>query len=417
MNRCRKRVLNRGRWNDLGRYAFTLVELLVVIAIIGMLIALLLPAVQAAREAARRMQCSNNLKQLSLSLHNFYDSRQRVPNLGWDPDWTSAFGNPGLLSGNRQHGADVYSLFFSLLPFIEQTALHNVFVSQLSLGRSNVIDGGWNEYIPHPWNGDQLRATIDGERNVQSPFAVALAPLLCPSDNETDRGGISRTSLKPTSYRISTGDAAPAWDWRNERGLFRYNEGRQSNSIADITTGLATMTDGTSNTVLFSEAAIGRGGSGAGDRNVRSSVARDGAWRVYDLFITPLQCRTDAIGTNNMLRLNIAVNGEKGWRWGDARNRWTQYTHMLPPNSPSCEAYDEAWAAIAASSYHSGGVNVGLGDGAVRFVSDSINTGRGDLLLGRDAGYEGPTWHYTGPSTYGVWGALGTVSGGESVSL
>jgi len=98
------------------RSAFTLVELLVVIAIIGMLIALLLPAVQAAREAARRMTCSNHLKQLALAMHNYADANQEdLPPDGFMPTigaWTIAT-NP--------------SVYVHLLPFIEQNSLYNNF--------------------------------------------------------------------------------------------------------------------------------------------------------------------------------------------------------------------------------------------------------------------------------------------------
>jgi len=274
-------------------------------------------------------------------------------------------------------------------------------------------------YIPAPWLGNRLRTEIGGEQHLQSPFTVSIATFLCPSDPEIGRGS-GETSIKPRSYVMSIGDTVPAWDWTNNRGLFRYNRTRGPHSSSAADTSFVTIRDGTSNTIILSETAIGRGD---GDRGIKSAVAMDQVFNVYDYYVTPQECLSQARGPNNMLAPNINPNngndsGTKGHRWADSRTLWSAYSHFLPPNSPSCGP-NQVWCAIAASSYHPGGVSAALADGAVRFVTDSVDAGRGDLLLGRDRGFEGThAWeHYRGPSTYGVWGAMGTVSGGESASL
>ena len=394
------------------RNAFTLVELLVVIAIIGILIALLLPAVQAAREAARRMQCTNNVKQLSLGLHTFHDAHKRFPNLAWDRMWTSAYTHPSLNNGERMHGTDVYGPNVSLLPFIEQTALHQQLTSCLQTAVSKAtVNQGW-DYTPVPWdgraNGD--RPLLDGNDQVivNPPFAARVSAFVCPSDGRGSSGGANNP--KPGNYVVCIGDAAPAFDWPN-RGLFK--DRRRSDST------MATMSDGTSNTVVYSETAIGMGGE---DMRIKSGMVSSNNWRDYDRFITPATCASYR-GANGMLKRDgaggtvEAINGHKGTRWGDSRNCFSTFNTFLPPNSPSCRVQDDAWVAMAASGYHTGGVNVGLGDGSVTFISDTINSGRGELYMGEDMGYSGNPWAYGGASTYGVWGALGSTSGGESVTI
>ena len=399
--------------------AFTLVELLVVIAIIGILIALLLPAVQAAREAARRMQCTNNLKQMSLALHTFHDAHKRLPGFAWDPMWTTAYstgkaGDPEV-NARRLHGTDVYSVHVSLLPFIEQTALHSTLTAQLALGLSKFPSGNEaREYAPEPSFGGLLRDSNDAQ-TIQSPFGVRLSAFVCPSDGQNGRG--SATDSKPTNYAVSMGDAAVPWDWQH-RGTFRSGN---TSHRANGKTGLNTMTDGTSNTIVFSEITIGRGGS---DMNVKTGIVNgESAFRdPYRSmsYITPLDCSSHR--GDGVLKLdgNITATsfaGNKGHRWSDSRLNYSSFVTFVAPNGISCRTNTEQWGGNAASSYHTGGVNVGLGDGSVTFASDSIGVGRQEMLIGQDKGYTGDIDRYSGPSTYGVWGAMGSASGADQGSL
>ncbi|MDR0869240.1 MAG: DUF1559 domain-containing protein [Planctomycetaceae bacterium] len=383
---------NSGTAAWLNKRGFTLVELLVVIAIIGVLIALLLPAVQAAREAARRMQCSNTIKQFSLALHNYHDVHQAFP------AGNSLFGIT-LTDGTRQEWGG-YGVLFTTMPFWEQAATYATGTTDVDLA------------------GTDPSAT----RNGKTLWVQTIPMLGCPSDTHFyDTDGRN-------SYVYCVGDWADSNSNRggdnspNKRGVFARVKAYTQDSTF-ITGGwaaginlwntFATMSDGTSNTVVFSERAttssrntirgafkLGAGGSPNGVDNNTSD-----AW--------PNRCFNQREGNGYKTASGtVYTDNHFGTRWADGRGPAT-FSTCLPPNSPSCwgsggVAY-EARTLNAASSYHSGGVNVGLGDGSVRFISETINWSTGTMD-------DNVKCVQSGKSLFGVWGAFGSAKGGESTT-
>jgi prepilin-type N-terminal cleavage/methylation domain-containing protein len=198
-----------------SRSAFTLVELLVVIAIIGVLVALLLPAVQQAREAARRMQCTNNLKQLGIGLHNYHDTYGAFP---------FRSGGTGAPDPNTGMHRTRLSAFVFMAPFIEQQAIYERYFS----------GGDWRA----PW---------DGYYNM-----AITTPILCPSDSVQNNPADGPT-IGHYSYVFSGGDSLNGTADNNtnptpveqpSRGLFA---GMMSYGFRD-------MIDGSSNTIAMSAA-------------------------------------------------------------------------------------------------------------------------------------------------------------------
>ncbi|GAB4127571.1 DUF1559 domain-containing protein [Thermopirellula anaerolimosa] len=376
---------------------FTLVELLVVIAIIGILIALLLPAVQAAREAARRGQCTNNLKQLALAAHNFHDVYKRFPCGTNDPFWVKGFTRNGTTS--RIDVVDVYSFRVSLLPYIEQRALFDQVTGYCKAASTmnpyQWLTGDGNCNIPLVWATDNM---LDGKPN---PFETYISGFVCPSDSRANTS--QRTNvLGCANYVGNRGDVVVGDTWRESRGLF----GPGDWVIIDM----ASVNDGTSNTAFISETCVGNQDSIAGDTDVKSGVATG----VVAVRQAPAVCLTQRSSVNTLLP---PTANNKGRRWADSRNRYAVFFTCLPPNAPSCGS-SEREALVTASSYHPGGVNVAFVDGSVRFISETIDAGDPTLKLGEGfPGFVANDPHqYTGPSTYGVWGALGTRASGESIT-
>lgn len=363
------------------RSGFTLVELLVVIAIIGILVGLLLPAVQSAREAARRMQCSNNLKQLSLAVLNYESANRRLP--------ARQSGGGYLHAGGQRMRL---SIFVSILPFMEQNARY-----------------------------DQILAAPNSAPWADAPIWNLQVPgLLCPSDNFNPSAD-ARNSFAPNgrcSYAVNCGDnyiasvltpaerTDPAQSFLaatrrfSNRGVFGRLDFPSMGSI----------TDGTSNTLMFAERSI------PVDLRGKGMVMVDAAGSNLATY-SPLSCRAYWIGPQYaMTAAPFTQDTSPGYRWADGVAFFAAFTTILPPNTASCLLGDPNWQSGGGhlapgiwtpSSEHAGGVNTAYCDGSVRFINQSIDTGNLAAVA--------PPVNGGGFSPYGVWGALGSKSGGEVV--
>lgn len=312
--------------------AFSLVELLVVISIIGILVGLLLPAVQAAREAARRMQCSNNLKQIGLALHNYESAHRKLP-----PGVALTIDSANI---NNNLGWGVHG---RILPFLEQQALS----SQIDLV------AGWD-----------FQMVIDN---------VVIATFRCPSDANANRirdpgpsGGNPRPRLMPTTYGFNYGPwfiYNPATGQRGD-GVFYPNS----------FTRLAQFTDGTSNTLVAADVKSWTGYYRNGGPN--STAIPDTAAALL------------VVATAGSFRDTGHTE------WPDGRVHHTGFTATLAPNTKVLQVvsgitYDidyNSWqeglngrqgrptyAAITARSFHTGVVNTVSMDGSVRTFADNID--------------------------------------------
>lgn len=361
--------------------AFTLVELLVVIAIIGILISLLLPAVQAAREAARRMQCTNHLKQLALALHTYHDTFNAFP-AKRSAKLRGNFYTGGLLAG-RGEDSD-WSALLHLLPYVEQTAKYEDIAA----------NGG----------------TYPRDRS-RTVFATRIAAFRCPSDGNND-------NYMSTNYMVCLSDII--WDCESYGSAIF--QGR-SVFVNQRWNGMSFVSDGTSNTIALGEAVMGGTGTVARIKGgIQMGVAN--ANNKPGTKCMPAQVAPDGVLTNpynfadtGLTQYNQANGNRRGGRIHDGAALHTGFQTATPPNSPSC--YSRAtytvkndlpqfrWGLYPTTSNHTGGVNVGIFDGSVQFVSETIDYGGGMLDEPATAG----------KSLLGIWGASGSPNGGESASL
>lgn len=292
-------------------------ELLVVIAVIGILVALLLPAVQMAREASRRASCGNNLHQLVLALHNFESTYKRFP------------------AGRGAPLPAVFSAHAHLLPFMEQSNLRQQ-IDYNSAPTTFSIAGG---------------VTYSGANNCSAATTVVGA-LVCPSDPAA--GHVPGLDYAGTSYAACSGS-----------GLIDYGSLRNADGVfySATTTRFADITDGTANTVAFSERLIGPGTAvSSGERTKLWMLQLPGAADT-----TPSACASEASGT---------WFGERGGKWILGNYGNTLYNHYYRPNeSAACDCMNEQQqkGLLAARSQHPGGVLTAWCDGHVEFSPAAID--------------------------------------------
>ncbi|TWU54323.1 hypothetical protein Poly51_30400 [Rubripirellula tenax] len=403
--------------NRLKREGFTLVELLVVIAIIGVLVGLLLPAVQAAREAARRMSCSNNFKQLGLAIHNYHSAYKRLP---MHQGGTHGVGSWRADNGNNQ--LDLSSLV-GMTPFMEQQALWEQISNPYSVTEGTA--GLGNIYNPMgPWPGRPLNSGANANGGFYGPWMANIPTLRCPSDpgqglpaqGRTNYGPCLGDSLDTTwgGYRIRNTGAQqtggnPLYYVRvraSQRGFFKNQRFIRFRDVLD----------GLSNTIAMGEIV-----TDLGDRDVRTHSA-DGANNLLGLngntsceqFRDPLRPRFWS--TTAPLVGNAEQRRGFKWAYGGPINQ--QVNTILPPNSVLCinNTNIVSIAIASASSRHQGGAHILMGDGAVKFITDSIEAGdpnRGQV--GAHPAHNDPLSVPGAASPYGLWGALGTAATSEVI--
>jgi prepilin-type N-terminal cleavage/methylation domain-containing protein len=412
------------------RKGFTLVELLVVIAIIGILAGLLLPAIQQAREAARRMSCSSNIRQFGIALLGYEYSYKKIPGAaaGYFSENPNA-GQPRV--PNPPAGAiGRFSGLIGMLPFMEQQPLYSQIDSGYTArnGTGGAITRGPygtmnNAAYVYPWTG------------AYHPSASQVGFFRCPSDpgRKTQAYG----SLGRLNYAFCMGDGQAGINVFNinqetVRGMFC----RAQQYI------LAACTDGTSNTIMFGEVASPAASVIKSAAQVNANAVKDAKVQGGNIRMDtqPSNRGIDVLACRRTVQAGVYqgsrnVHELRGTRWLDGLSIFSGFNTVNGPNGASCTSNTteggtantngEAFGIHSAGSYHFGGAHVVMFDNAVRFIPNEIDTTNNDVSAnanttdyyspGRlDGNQVTPNW--AGPSPFGAWGAMGTKGGGENIA-
>ena len=416
------------------RRGFTLVELLVVIAIIGILAGLLLPAIQQAREAARRMSCSSNIRQFGIALLNYEYSYKLLPGLSAGFGYANPRAGVGNLADGNARGN--FTGLVGMLPMMEQQTLYNKidsgFTQRIGATAATETIGPYGQRISAggwywPWQG------------AYSPVRMQIGFLRCPSDPGRMNPSTA-TSFARNNYAFCLGDGILGADvddlnQDSTRGAFPRAQ--------QLT--LASVTDGTSNTMAFGEIATiaspnlavsqiainppvqGRSIEGVPNQTV-------GAFIMVDARACKATVRGGIYPTTGAA---TRFGTTTGVNWLRSRTAFNGYMAIIGPNGANCfpgsgPHVNPTWVSEdtnsirTAGSYHFGGAHILTFDNSVKFTPNEIDTTNSNpgalpadyYAPGRrnSAGWaQTPNWN--SPSPFGVWGALGTRGAGDDVGV
>lgn len=407
---------------------FTLLELLVVVGVIGVLVSLLLPAVQASREAARRMSCSNNIRQIALAAINYHSAFEQLP-----PHGTGTFTDANPAATTNQFRL---SFLVSILPFIDQTPMWEAITDPDGGGGLASNFGQIQSYddlmgSPEQLTGsetvkDQTRYPAMGPIPTEisySPWQTEIAVYRCPSDP-----GAGYPAAGRTNYAVCLGDAIDGLDvgfYKHFGGNWVSNESQMRITgrgafIPRHPLRLSDITDGLSTTLLFGEICTSLGdldirtapslanktslsGNAAEDFNLESQIdpVRPMFWRQQGSLAA---------------KVSAASNPQsgRGYAWADMAPLQTGFNAIARPNSAVfLQAGVQSSGILPPSSRHPGGCNVAQADGSIRYITDSIDDGSSIKQPYSQQNFD-PTAE-SHPSQFGLFGSLATRSGMEII--